>query len=101
MEITRNVILDLLPLYIADEVSADTRALIENYLETDPQLANFVKRSAAMELPGDIPVPLTKDDEMKTFKKAKRSILMQIISMAGLISLILFLLVMFMFYFSS
>ena len=29
MEITRNVILDLLPLYSANEVSADSRALIE------------------------------------------------------------------------
>jgi hypothetical protein len=30
MEITRNVILDLLPLHLADEASADTRALSRN-----------------------------------------------------------------------
>ena len=47
MEITRNVILDLLPLYLADEVSADTRALVEKYLETDPELANIAEQSAS------------------------------------------------------
>ncbi|GAH31500.1 unnamed protein product, partial [marine sediment metagenome] len=45
MKITRNVILDLLPLYLADEVSEDTRALIEKYLKTDPQLAKVAKQS--------------------------------------------------------
>jgi hypothetical protein len=40
MEITRNVILDLLPLYLADEVSDDTRLLVEKYLETNPELAD-------------------------------------------------------------
>ena len=34
--VTRGVILDLLPLYLADEVSTDTRRLVECYLETDP-----------------------------------------------------------------
>ena len=59
MKITRNVILDLLPLYAADEVSADTRILIDSYLETDPELANVAKRLSALELPGDIPVALS------------------------------------------
>ena len=48
MDITRNVILDLLPLYLADEVSADTRALVDKYLESDPQLSNLAKQSAEM-----------------------------------------------------
>ena len=74
MEITRQVILDLLPLYLANEASADTRALIEEYLETDPELAYIAKRSAILELPRVIPVPLTKEDKMEAYEEAKRSI---------------------------
>ena len=36
MKITRDVIYDLLPAYFAGEVSADTRALIDEFLTTDP-----------------------------------------------------------------
>jgi hypothetical protein len=71
MDITRNVILDLLPLYLADEVSEDTRALIDKYLETDPGLAEIAKNKAAMELTEEIPVPLTKEDKMKTYERAR------------------------------
>ena len=88
MEITRNVILDLLPLYSANEVSADTRALVEKYLETDPELANIAKQLTAMEKPGDIPVPLSQDDEMKAYKKARRLKLLFTIILAGVISII-------------
>jgi hypothetical protein len=38
MKITRNVIADLLPLYEAGEASADTRALVEEFLKADPTL---------------------------------------------------------------
>ena len=41
MEITRDVILDLLPLYLAGEVSDDSRALIKHYLESEPVLAKI------------------------------------------------------------
>ena len=89
MEITRNVILDLLPIYLANEVSEDTRRLIEKYLETDPELANIVKHSVEMGLPGDIPVPLTQDDNLKAFKKAKRKILLRSILLAVVIFFII------------
>ena len=89
MEITKNVILDLLPLYMADEVSADTRALIEEYLETDPELAEIAKQSAAVELPGDIPVPLTQEDEMKAYKKSKTIMIVTIVLLAALMATIL------------
>jgi hypothetical protein len=36
--VTRNVILDLLPLYEAGEVSADTRALVDAYLREHPEM---------------------------------------------------------------
>lgn len=89
MEITKNVILDLLPLYLADEVSADTRALIEEYLETDPELAEIAKQSAAVELPGDIPIPLTQEDKMKAYKKSKTIMIVTIVLLAALMATIL------------
>lgn len=89
MEITKNVILDLLPLYLADEVSADTRALIEEYLETDPELAEIAKQSAAVELPGDIPIPLTQEDKMKAYKKSKTIMIVTIVLLAALMAAIL------------
>ena len=95
MEITRNVILDLLPMYLANEVSEDTRNLIEKYLETDQELANIVKHSAEMGLPRDIPVPLTRDDNLKAFKKAKWRILLRSIILAVLIFLMAVTLYMF------
>ena len=71
MKITRDVILDLLPLYLADEVSEDTRELVEAYLDQDPKLARLAAQLDDPILP-EIPIPLTTEDEMKTFNKVKR-----------------------------
>jgi hypothetical protein len=86
MEITRNVILDLLPLYLADEVSTDTRTLIEQYLETDPELARVAERSAALELAPDVPIPLTREDRMEAYREAKRLMFLRNVILAIVIS---------------
>lgn len=54
MEITRDVVGDLLTVYLAGEASADTRRLVEEYLATDPVLAADVAR--AKQGPLDLPV---------------------------------------------
>ena len=90
MEITRKVILDLLPLYLAGEVSTDTRDLIEKFLETDPKLAEIAKQQKeAMELPGDIPVPLSEETQMKAYRKSKMILYMTIVILAILMAAIL------------
>jgi anti-sigma factor RsiW len=38
MNVTRDVMRDLLTVYLAGEASADTRALVEDYLARDPEL---------------------------------------------------------------
>lgn len=86
MEITKNVILDLLPSYLENDVSADTRALVEKYLESDPQLAKIAKQSATMEFPQDVPVSLTKEDKMDAFQETKRLLYRRTIIWAGLIA---------------
>jgi hypothetical protein len=45
MKITRDVITDLLPAYLTGEASADTRALIEEYLEEDREFARIIEHS--------------------------------------------------------
>lgn len=86
MKITRNVILDMLPLYIANEASEDTKALVKEYLEADPELAEVAKKLATAELPGDAPIPLSKEDEMEAYKEAKQYIYKRIIILAAIIS---------------
>jgi hypothetical protein len=85
-EINRDVILDLLPLYLANEVSAETRTLVEKYLENDPDLAHIAERLAAIELSKDIPVPLTQEDEMEAYKEAKRLLFWRTVVVAVVIS---------------
>jgi hypothetical protein len=86
MEITRNVIIDLLPLYIENEASDDTKKLVREYLEKDPELAEMAKETTDMKLPDDAPVPLTWEDKMEAYKEAKRLMLVRTIMLAGIIS---------------
>jgi len=39
MNVTREIVKDLLPLYVAGEASAESRAAVEEWLLTDPELA--------------------------------------------------------------
>jgi anti-sigma factor RsiW len=87
MEVTKNVILDLLPLYSANELSADTRALVEKYLETDPELAKVAKRLAE-DKPDKIPVALSRDAEMEAYKRARRWRILYTLILAGVISVL-------------
>ncbi|MEZ4593362.1 MAG: hypothetical protein R3D55_19780 [Chloroflexota bacterium] len=76
MKVTRNVIVDLLPLYLADEVSEDTRALVEQFLANDPALTKLVEQSNIQPW-NDVPVPLNKENEMKSFEKTKQLLTQQ------------------------
>lgn len=76
MKITRDVIIDLLPLYLADEVSEDTRTLVEQFLANDPALAKLVEQSNIQQW-DDVPVPLNKENEMKSFEKTKQLLAQQ------------------------
>jgi predicted anti-sigma-YlaC factor YlaD len=71
MEITRNVILDLLPLYLAGEASPETRALIEEYLRRDPELAERVRLQSS-ETFLRTPASLRPEVELRSFRRTKR-----------------------------
>ncbi len=89
MKVTRDVILDLLPLYLADEVSADTRLLVQKYLETDPELARIAAESTEL-LPEDSSVPFTTEDQMKAYLEAKQLMFRRNLTWAIVIGLGLF-----------
>ena len=70
-KIPQHVILDLLPIYLADEVSEETRNLIEEYLKTDVQLAKLAEQAKNSSALQEIPAPLNKESEMRAFIKGK------------------------------
>ena len=83
MEITRNVILDLLPLYLAGETSVDTAALVENYLKTDPELARLAQHAARTNL-AEVPVPLSKEAAMEAYVKATQQMIFRMLAWSAL-----------------
>src|SRR5690242_18313561 len=49
MNVTRDVVTDLLPVYFSGEASGDTKVLVEDYFRQDPDFAR-IARSAATPL---------------------------------------------------
>lgn len=71
MNITENVISDLLPQYAAHDCSADTRRLIEEYLQNHPQFASRVQAATQDPLPGIVPGTPGSGDEMRSLTRTK------------------------------
>lgn len=72
MNIPKHLIIDLLPLYLAGEVSDETRDLIEGYLKSDPQLATLAEQAKDAKPLQEIPAPLNKESEMEALRKVKK-----------------------------
>lgn len=89
MEITRDVILDLIPLVLAEEASQDSHRLVELYLKQDPELARLIEKSASLNLSADIPIPLNEEDQMEAYKEAKRMLFWRTVVIAVLIAFVL------------
>lgn len=74
MTVTRDVVRDLLTVYLAGDASADTRALVEDYLARDPALKAEADDAAAgrLSLPPIPPSPPTA--ELKALAKTRELI---------------------------
>ena len=48
MKVTRDVIYDLLPGYFSGDVSPDTRALVDEFLQQDPEFSKMLERFRAV-----------------------------------------------------
>lgn len=78
VEITRNVIQDLLPPYLAGEACAETRALVEEFLARDATLDAEVERlksdSLKQILTGGTDMSLPQDHEAQTLARTRSEI---------------------------
>jgi hypothetical protein len=71
MKVTRDVVADLLPLYLSGEASADSKRLVDEYLLSDPTLAREVAQLSDPLLV--VPPPrLAPDVELRAFLRTRR-----------------------------
>jgi anti-sigma factor RsiW len=73
MTISRDVIIDLLPLYLAGEASPDSVRLVTTYLESDPSLAAEVRRQQSVATPRPV-LPVHPDLELVALHRARRTL---------------------------
>jgi len=73
MNITKDIIADLYPLYAENECSADTRALVADYLQRHPQEAEALRLTAATSLPRPAPSP-AQFAEAQSLREARRRV---------------------------
>ena len=72
MNITRDVVTDLWPLYVSGDASEDTRRLIEEFLNNDQEFAKLIRESSEDSLRMDVLPPLRRERELETLRTTKR-----------------------------
>ena len=88
VEISHDVILDLLPLYLAGEVSADTNTLVKHYLEANPELAETAQEMARIDALNKVPIPFRKETAMETYQEAKKWMTIRILGISAIVGMI-------------
>ena len=74
MKITREVVLDLLPVYLAGEASPDTRAVVEDFMKQDEELARRVRLQFAENFSKITPSTLAPDLELRSLRRTRKMI---------------------------
>ena len=74
MNVTREVIVDLLPVYVSGEASPATRSLVEEYMKQDPELAQRVRSQWEENFAKLAPPP---ELEMKSLRRAHHLLALQ------------------------
>jgi hypothetical protein len=74
MNVTREVILDLLPVYLAGEASPATRELVEEYMKQDPDLAKRIRQQWSENFAKVAPSALPPDLELRTLRRTRKLI---------------------------
>jgi predicted anti-sigma-YlaC factor YlaD len=77
MNVTREVILDLLPVYLSGEASPATRALVEEYLKQDTELAQRIRVQWADNLAKAVPSALPPDLELRSLRRTRSLLIWQ------------------------
>ena len=91
MKITWDVIKDLMPLYFANEVSDDTRILVDEFIKKNPEF--FEKYKIKYNDFSKVPETLKKEDQLEAFLKVKklqmiRTIILSVVISVGVLGLI-------------
>ena len=75
MKVTQNVVMDLLPVYLSGEASPETKELVEEFMQQDPEIARAVETQkrefdSQRDLlePGGAP---SSDHELRTLTQAR------------------------------
>ncbi|HEU4927773.1 MAG TPA: hypothetical protein VFT24_12015 [Vicinamibacterales bacterium] len=69
MQVTRDIVIDLLPLYQSGEASKDSRAAIEEFLRKDPSLAQMTGQDTAV-----VPTTAASELERQTIMRTRATI---------------------------
>ena len=77
--------MDLLPLYLSDEASPDSHALVKEHLQNDPELAKLASQWKDR-LPAPPPAPVDTEAQAEAYYRAQRMITVRTISVAALIT---------------
>jgi anti-sigma factor RsiW len=92
MNVTHQVISDLWPLHVSGEASADTRALVEAFLASDPVFAKTLHDSADVVLGVGSAPTLSPDHELQALARTRRRLkgYAWLLRLAGLFSALAF-----------
>jgi anti-sigma factor RsiW len=77
MNVTDDVLNDLLTLYLAGEASADTRALIEERARREPAFAAKLEAARAVDLAATLPAAPPGDLELNALKQTRQAIFLR------------------------
>jgi len=87
-ELNRNIVMDLLPLYISGEASPETVESVKRYLEIDPELAEIAKEMAKANSLGKVPLPFKREAALETYNEAKKWMTTRAIGIAAIVGLV-------------
>jgi hypothetical protein len=71
VNVTREVILDLLPVYLSGEASPATRTLVEEYMQQDAELAQRIRLQWADSFAKALPSALPPDLELRSLRRTR------------------------------
>lgn len=77
MKLSREVITDLWPVYRSGEASADTVALVEQFLKDDPEFEQLIREGEGAEMLNHAAAVPSADQEMRALNATRRRLRVQ------------------------
>ena len=95
MEPNKNIILDLLPIYLSGDASNETNEMVEKYLAENDDIKKIVQiQRESLSFSSEIPVPLSRDHQIAAYKKSRIQLVLTIVFAAivllGLLGFLVF-----------